>query len=366
MAAMLLTGCEADDTDNMAGNGLEAIAFDARTEWLVYSNRASNTVDDHDGLASGGGFGVFGCYTGLHKYRDSDVQSDFMYNQHLTYDDVNHVWTYDPIKYWPNGEGEATDGQGEANHYVSFFAYAPYSNQMSDNPAGYCIPTFNLQHEKTNPWLTYRLHTDVDQQVDLMYAVPLMDRTKMTPGERLTFSFRHALACVGDRVTVAMHDDLKEVYKDRVVDDITHIEVQLKSVAVTYRLTERARLVLWTGGEANWQALSSGEALTTRTVVLKEATDLSPHLLYSYDSSLGAGGSNWTDSGHGVFYIPIEREEAPQTAQVTVTYDVITTNGSGTVRIGKSSTTTLKLSNYAEAYQAGRGLNLNMRLVNEV
>ena len=358
---LMTTGCEKDNEAWQApAKDAEAICFSVE----VGTTRAANAMEAHDDLAASGGFGVFGCYTGPYRFMDSDVQSDFMYNQHVIWDGVNGVWTYDPVKYWPNGEGQASSGQGAVPHYVSFFAYAPYSNQNPDNAAGYCIPTFNLQQEHTNPWLTYRLHPDPAQQVDLMYAVPLIDRTKAQPTTRMTFTFRHALACVGDQVTVGVSEALKTTLRNEVTghDNITRIEVLLKSVMVSYHLTERARLVLWTGGEANWQVLKSGEALTTREVALKETSDLAPVTIYSYDKSSGAGGSDWTDSGHGVFYIPLHRNEEWQTAEVNIAYDVVTTYGVGMVREEKTSTTTLTLSDFPDAYQAGRNLNLVMKM----
>ena len=367
MAAALATACTGNDEklQQVSRPGLEAIAFSAQMAPPADETRGANAMESNSDLVEAGGFGVFGCYTGLHKYIDSDVSSDFMYNQHVTYDGVNGVWNYEPIKYWPNGEGEAGESTGEARHYVSFFAYAPYSNQLPGNSAGYCIPTFHQQHELTNPWLTYRLHTEVNNQVDLLYAVPLIDRTKTSSTGREIFSFKHALACVGDYVKVSVGNELKTNCRGR-VDGVTttYIAIELKGVAVDYRLTERARLVLWTGGEANWQALSSGEALTTRTQVLKASTDLAPKLIYEYDGT-DEVSDYWEDNGHGVFYIPLHRDGALQTATVTVDFDVVKTESGVTTRSERVSTATVTLSNYEEAYQPGRHLYLNMELIHE-
>ena len=366
LGCLLMTNCQRDDYGPaVCGGQAEAIAFDAEMAPADHT-RGANAVESGEVLAGQGGFGVFGCYTGLHRFSDSNVKSDFMYNQQVTYDNVNDVWTYDPIKYWPNGEGSVEMGAAENTHYVSFFAYAPYSDRDPGNAAGYCIPTFHLQSEVTNPWLTYRLHTDPAQQVDLLYATPLLDQSKGTVARPEIFTFQHALACVGDRVTVNMGSALRSIYQGRVSGPVTRIEVQLTSVTLTLRLTERARLVLWTGGEANWHPITSGEALTTRTVTLKSAEDGAPHTLWSYDSLSGSGGTDWTDTGNGVFYIPLHQENAQQKVMITVGYDVVTTRSlAPEIRESKTSSVELTLSDYAEAYQAGRHLYLNMTLAYE-
>ena len=366
LVGLLLMGCQQEDFGPVAGGGEpEAIAFSAEMA-PIESTRGINAMDNSVALANQGGFGVFGCYTGLHRFSDSDVQSDFMYNQQVTYDNVNSTWTYDPIKYWPNGEGNVVMDAAENTHYVSFFAYAPYSDRDPGNAAGYCIPTFHLQSEVTNPWLTYRLHTDPAKQVDLLYAIPLLDQSKGAVARPEIFTFRHALACVGDRVTVSVGGLLRNNYQGRVGGPTTRIEIQLTSVTLNLKLTERARLVLWTGGEANWHPITSGEALTNRSLTLKSADDGAPHTLWSYDSSLGTGGTDWTDTGNGVFYIPLHREGSLQTAEIVVGYDVVTTRTSAPeIRESKTSSVSLTLSDYGDAYQAGRHLYLNLSLTSE-
>lgn len=45
-------------------------------------------------------------------------------------------WTYSPIAYWPNsGQNQGLTSNGDAQQYVSFFAYAPYKavNVQGDN-----------------------------------------------------------------------------------------------------------------------------------------------------------------------------------------------------------------------------------------
>ena len=368
VAALLTTACARELDLELAkepSDTLAAVAFQAGMATPADGTRGANGRDIGGAtavgtgsltLAGAGGFGVFASYTGLHRFADSNISSDFMYNEHVGWDAVNSVWTYEPVKYWPNGESTSTDVT--APRYVSFFAYAPYAAPGSDTPAGYCIPAFHLQQEVTNPWLTYRLHTDVAQQVDLLYATPLLDQTKTAVGSRLQLQFHHALACVGDQLTISCSTDMKEAVRELVTGGTTAAEVLLTEVSVSYTLTERGRLVLWTAGEANWQPIVSGEPTTERTVVL---TPASPFLLYRYDGS-SATAASWQDTGHGVFYIPIHTGRNVQTATVNVGYDVVETVGGAPSATHHTTSAVITLSDYAEGYQSGRHLYLNLTL----
>ena len=240
------------------------------------ATRATGMIGD-DASLQAGGFGVFGCYTGLHNYSESDANSSFMYNQKLEWVSGDAHWEYNPVKYWP----------GEEGHKVSFFAYAPYSEC---NGTG-CIPSCVRYQETADTWVMYRIAEDPAQQVDLLYATPLLDQTKMAVNERLEFTFKHALACVGDNVTIST----------------SATGVTLKEVSIDYTLTAKGRLVLWNRGSANWTPIQSEDVVTVRSV------------------SLLTGGHEplpKTFSGQGLFCIPAEAAGYPQKATIHVTYVV--------------------------------------------
>ena len=240
------------------------------------ATRATGMIGD-DASLQAGGFGVFGCYTGLHNYSESDANSSFMYNQELEWVSGDAHWEYNPVKYWP----------GEEGHKVSFFAYAPYSECDGTG----CIPSCVRYQETADPWVMYRIAEDPAQQVDLLYATPLLDQTKMAVNERLEFTFKHALACVGDNVTIST----------------SATGVTLKEVSIDYTLTAKGRLVLWNRGSANWTPIQSEDVVTVRSV------------------SLLTGGHEplpKTFSGQGLFCIPAEAAGYPQKATIHVTYVV--------------------------------------------
>lgn len=337
------------------------------------ANEMNNTT-----LSANGGFGVFGCYTGLHRYSDSNVRPDFMYNEHVTGNVGGDTWTYSPLKYWPNGEGETSDGSvtGDNPHYVSFMAYAPYSdNNVTNpdtNPAGYCIPSFSLQGEISNPWLTYRLieQAHLSHQVDLLYAkhsnvYPILDLTKpANPNTKVMFQFEHALACVGDKVTINCSEDMKAKLAERVSAG-TNIRMDVTKLEIVYTLTSKARLVLWNQGEANWQPIYSEQPTCTRTVTLVD--DRHPVVAYNVnETGITPETKKQEWDGSGVFYIPIELAAFPQTAQVNLTYCISTYSGSAWVPgIPKEGSVTINLKNYADAYMPGKHLYINVTINDE-
>lgn len=71
------------------------------------------------------GFGVVAFYTGKDEYTSgkTNMEPNFMYNTQVH----TAQWTYSPIAYWPNsGQNQGSTSIGDAQQYVSFFAYAPY------------------------------------------------------------------------------------------------------------------------------------------------------------------------------------------------------------------------------------------------
>lgn len=275
-------------------------------------------------------FGVFATYTGLHKYSESNVSPDFMYNEQVSLE--SGVWNYYPLRYWPNGEGE----DASLPRYVSFFAYAPFY--------GRCISDFSQKTEKGDPWLTYRLADDISSQEDLLYAMQL-DKSKQATNQNVRFDFQHALACAGDKVTISMSNEMASALG-------TTMRLILTDVSIDYKLTSKAKLVLWHNGTANWQPIMSENATVTRSITLLRGGDtkLTPD-------------TPWTNEGNGVLYIPLTVGGNEQTAEVHISYDIYF-NDIKLTELSKSGTISIRLSEYADAYRPGRQLDLNITLQN--
>ena len=134
-----------------------------------------------------------------------------MYNQLVKKND-NNEWAYSPLKYWPNNEGDK----------VSFFAYAPYTAQPTsgDGDTDYNIGKHYLNTSQGLPTLTFYVHPTVKDQVDLLWATPVLNQTKQTVGDDVEFIFHHALARIGFSVQ-AMIDNVNGDNQDGTDDDAT-------------------------------------------------------------------------------------------------------------------------------------------------
>lgn len=294
---------------------LTPIVFSAVVLGEMPATKAEGMIDESGIKAAG--FGVFGCYTGLHRYSESDVNSSFMYNQKVKWVSGDSRWEYEPVKYWP----------GEEDHYVSFFAYAPYS--PGDGTG--CIPSYVRYQETGDPWILYRIADNVDDQVDLLYAAPLLDQTRPAVNERLEFNFKHALACVGEKVTVSTN----------VANP--NYAIHLKEVSIDYTLTAKGRLVLWNRGTANWSAVLSENVVTVRSVSLLTA---------------GNESLPWTVNDKGIFCIPAEAAGYPQKATVRVTY-MIDFSNPAVPDVERNTTAELPLKGLIEE---GKVLDININL----
>lgn len=311
MAAALLAACnnDADETENGYVPSTEAIVFDASTDEGL-TTRAPGEISNNAAL-QGKSFGVFASYTHNVKYENTSVSPDFMYNQKVTYEDGS--WKYAPTKYWPNNVEEDNTTPRE---YITFFAYAPYEG---DPDGSKCIATFSEKYDLGDPWLVYKLAQDpwsaTNPQVDLLYGVnadnsnkPWYDQQKPEYANKIKFTFKHALSCIGDLISIKMGNDLS----DRIADYAT---ITINKVIINYtNLTSKARLVLNSQETPDWKQIVSGDVTTSRTLTINTDVALTTT---STDIS----------TGQGLFYIPLQVDIAPQRADITVEYTVNVTAG---------------------------------------
>ena len=299
-------GCPATET---AGTPGSAIAFD--TEGISVSDGDSTartrtapgtmTLDGTAGTESlkAKGFGVFACHTGVHPYVSISTTSNLMWNQLVTYDNTTATWTYSPLVYWPNSDEDVPE-------YVTFFAYAPHS----DNANG-CIADMSNADDVGDPWIVYQLGGSEEadgangwkaQQVDLLYDFRKDQKREVPPASsgRVSFSFRHALASIGDRITVSCGQSIANKMVQHYSD--TTLRFVLDSLTLDYVLTRKGRLTLNASSEPNWEAVESGDPTVTRRLVLTPNQVMASAASASYCNTY----EYQTEAGQGVFYIPIE------------------------------------------------------------
>lgn len=346
-----MTACsnEADQTEEQAQSQPISVTVDEGS-----FTRATGEISTA-GKLSEKGFGLFGLYTGKLTYENTSVTSDFMYNQKVTgtgnatggYD-----WTYAPVKYWPNTTSLET---GAYNEYITFFAYAPYEATPKDD--GRCIIGMSDRYDKGDPWVNYRMAenpwSEENPQVDLMYAIKnsnvgyddlFYDQTKPFFNEKLSLNFRHALECIGDKITIRQSDELYNYING-------YATITINSVKIVYKnLTTKARLVLNSPSGPNWKEIISGELTTERTLDISPLDQIITNEAYTLSE------------GKGLFYIPMQVRgmEAPS-AEVTVEYMV--KNNNGTMYFGSTSTNfdlDLSMEGYKQGIELVLGKDLDL------
>lgn len=172
-AALALSSCSSDELvqeQPVAEDG--AVVFSAQTLRGTRAYTAENI--DLAGLQAAGspGFGVFAYEQGramFSTYNTSVSYPNFMYNQQVLY--ATDKWTYSPVKYYSNNEG--------AKH--SFFAYAPW---QGDGSAVFALGKA--------PQIRY----NTDQNYDLLWSEPVLNKEKAGVSETINFNFKHALSKV--------------------------------------------------------------------------------------------------------------------------------------------------------------------------
>ena len=302
--ALLAAACNREVISPDEGRGV--INFSAG-----FAQDATKASGEKASLANNDKIGVFACYTGDIPYNLTSVSPDFMYNQEVTYNESN--WTYSPVKYWPNNDSER----------ISFFSYYPYISSEAALTATDGIIGFSNANAKGDPWLVFKLPEGAPAtQTDLMYGTPRIDVQKQSVSDKVSFTLNHALACIADGVSVQMSDDLYGLMQGQMDISITGLKIEYSN------LTTKARLVLNTTVGPNWKEVISGELLSSRTYTSAAITGKT----FSKDAASNPEAMT-IDSGHGLFYIPLQLAGQPRPqAEITLSYTVtgVGNNGSFT------------------------------------
>ena len=294
-SALLLTACSSND---LAENPEKPVTQedDAAVNFGAYVNRGVTRAGATGELTTNGtgnqttpavslmdGFGVFSYYSDGEPYSETS-KPNFMYNQKVTgagagTADDPVVWSYTPLKYWPNEFGKKAASEGQ--DFLTFFAYAPYVNVIpstgrvdktqyagDEDALTSGIVGLTSNTASGDPYVKYYADMDPDNRVDLCWAVakenfnasiddesvnaiaagdPYIDVLKPTTNAKINFDFKHALAALNiqidadfDAESGTVHDPANNnVPKDRAPE--TRIWVR----SVTFEgFTDKGRLNL--------------------------------------------------------------------------------------------------------------------------
>lgn len=308
---------------------------------VTFGIKAVDTRSGHQGemnldvlKATGVGFGVYGYYTGTDTWATAATGStvpDFMYNQYVECNDVPtgeydlagnalsvEQWTYDPVKYWPNGEGTANDetGTGLTPHHVSFFAYAPHvdlditdlsvkNDPTTDPTSGIIAINGSAMPAKGGlraPTVDYKLST-TSANVDLLWATPQKDLAKQKVAERVDFTFHHALASLCVMVQRVYDEPLPGTGLHPDNDADTKLFVSSLTLSGRFHTEGRLRL-----DDGTWTDLSDATfspsaqptaafSFGSNDINTLISGTLSAETSIIQDAELDKWGRKWTDNG---------------------------------------------------------------------
>ncbi len=180
----------------------------------VYAGNAAQTRATYGDITTANlknstdGFGVFAYYTLNNDWASTDTPN-FMYNQQVKYNASANTtlypakWEYTPLKYWPNGQNSTTVETGTITDKLSFYAYAPQIATASVNTvpaAGQGITAISANTAAGAPTISFTVPSKAEQQIDLLWATPVLNQTKQTITGTINFTFKHALAKLGIKV----------------------------------------------------------------------------------------------------------------------------------------------------------------------
>lgn len=286
MSAMLAACSQTDELSSVVNNTPEessAISFDVYTSRATRAGTAS-TIDNttiKTGIHKDDGFGIFAYYTDNGTY-DQYYKPNFMYNQQVKWDNANTVWTYEPVKYWPNEFGNAA--QSDDVDHVSFFAYAPWVNVVPNTGAidvtglspaqtaqaqNYNITGMSHNATTGDPLIKYVVDWAPLTSVDLLWGVdattglPFMNQVKQGIDGKLTFNLKHALS----KLNIQIDAFVDKTDATNVVDAKTKIWV--RSITFEGFATKGAlNLNNTTADEPLWMDYAGSNELSTESFTI--------------------------------------------------------------------------------------------------
>lgn len=195
IAAMLFGGCSKNGSIEQPKNS--AITFE------TYVDTKASVVDKDFLKEEGNGFYVSAYYTILNSWDDaksSVAVPNFMNKQSVQWDATTQLWSYSPLKYWPNDQ----TGDGKLGK-VTFFAVAPAA--ISE-----------LINTTAAPYIAYECPLNNADQTDVLVADVKKDMT--SESGNVAFTFRHILS--------------KIAFQAKLADLYSNAEVTINSLKVIY------------------------------------------------------------------------------------------------------------------------------------
>lgn len=179
IAQLVLSGCAGEGVEETSSSSASEINFDA---YVGRNASTRSSITDMKFLRSGewnAGFGVFARY----NHTDGKTITSLMDTEHVTW--RGDHWGYDHTRFWPS------------NGTVDFYAFAPYSPYVQ---MGYLPSELAYKADSNSPY-TYIDFPSNESPIDLIWAKKTGQEAPTSPGSKVTFQFKHALARLSFDIT---------------------------------------------------------------------------------------------------------------------------------------------------------------------
>ena len=297
-------------------------------------------------------------------YLEPSITPDFMYNQEVI-KNADGSWTYSPVKYWPTMET-----QGYKNHSISFYAYAPHTNDANN-----LITLSGNNDEHAAPTVTISLPTGTN--ADLAKMVDFVATAKH-------FEYKTNGNEVSDKVTFNLKHEMTRIdLKAKVSENVYGSTVANRTKVVIRSLKLKSSSEFYTKANYRFPQTNQAERGTwdykNNTTKVTTDIDLQSILNWSGDWAIsdkdiisstnqgialeGTSAVKLFNENQYLFLIPAEKTTGlgANTTSATITYDIITEDSNLEDGYSKTSATkTVYLP--AGIMQQGKAYNLTFTI----
>ena len=184
IAQLVLSGCAGEGVEETSSSSASEITFDAYVGRNASTRSSVTDIKFLQGSVWNAGFGVFARYNHI----DGTITS-LMDTEHVTW--RGDHWGYDHIRFWPS------------SGTVDFYAFAPYSEQVKMGG----LPDSLVNQADSNSPNTYIDFPSNWSPIDLIWSKQPDQTAPKSPGSKVTFQFKHALARLSFDITAPNLED---------------------------------------------------------------------------------------------------------------------------------------------------------------
>ena len=277
---------------------LRPVVLTAYTPRPVAATRADSLLLAEPTIPGGGSIGVYAYYHDNSTWTP-EAKPNFMFNEQATNDDPSGLFTYSPLKYWPNEEHDK----------LSFMAYYPY---VATAATAHGITPLTANTDEGLPTFSFTVDDDVKHQVDFMVSDllpnlpqsrdtdndPALPMNDLSVTDRVRFFFRHATAKVEFRITI--DDDLRPYLRYFTLKSLNisniYSSARLTPTVATGEGAALATTLDWSNHErTHTYACKTLEAY----LLLPQTLRTDAQLTIGYDLALRSDGTTYTyDNSH--------------------------------------------------------------------